>query len=67
MTDSIIMVIVTSVLTGGFSAISTVMALKVHIAYIRESLARHEQAIERAHTRLDSVERVVGNGLCKCP
>lgn len=67
MTDTIVMVIITSVLTGGFSAISTVVALKVHIAYIRESLARHEAAIERAHTRLDSVERVVGSVLKQCP
>ncbi|MFV1873476.1 MAG: hypothetical protein ACMZ64_09170 [Oleiphilus sp.] len=63
MQETMIMVIITSILTGGFSAISTVMALKVHIAYIRESLARHEAAIERAHVRLDSVERVVGCGL----
>tara|TARA_R110001599_G_scaffold287356_2_gene489918 strand:+ start:10617 stop:10814 length:198 start_codon:yes stop_codon:yes gene_type:complete len=65
MPDAIIMVIITSILTGGFSAISTVMALKVHIDYIRESLTRHEHAIDRAHKRLNSIERMIGNGLGK--
>lgn len=63
MQEDVFVVIITSILTGGFSAISTVLSLKVHISYIRETLARHEQAIERAHIRLDSVERVVGCGL----
>lgn len=63
MQETMLMVIITSVLTGGFSAISTVMALKVHIAYIRETLVRHEKALDRAHLRLDVVEKMVGSSV----
>ena len=63
MQETMLMVIITSVLTGGFSAISTVMALKVHIAYIRETLVRHEKALDRAYLRLDVVEKMVGGSV----
>jgi len=51
--------IITAVVTGGFSAATTVIALKVHIVYLRESLARQEKAIERAHDRIDTIDHML--------
>jgi hypothetical protein len=48
---------VASLGTGGVSAMVTVKALGVHVTYIREQLASHQAAIERAHKRLDQLER----------
>lgn len=53
----IVSVIVSSVLTGIVSTMGTVKALGVHIAYLRESLDRHERAIERAHQRIDEIDK----------
>lgn len=58
-TDQLVTVLLTAVITGGFSTITTVAALKVHINYLRESIARHEKAITRAHGRIDSIDRCV--------
>ena len=52
----IAMPLITSLITGGVAMAGTVKALGVHIAYINAQLARQEQAIERAHQRMDSVE-----------
>lgn len=53
------MMVMTGVITGGFSAATTVIALKVHIVYLREHVERHERAIERAHSRIDDIEKKV--------
>lgn len=50
-------VIVSSVLTGIVSTMGTVKALGVHITYLRESITRLDAAIERAHKRIDDLER----------
>jgi hypothetical protein len=60
--DQIITMIVTAIITGGFSTVTTVTALKVHINYLRESIARHEQAITRAHNRIDHIDKSVFKG-----
>lgn len=46
-----------SVLTGIVSTMGTVKALGIHITYLRESIAKLEQAVERAHTRIDELEK----------
>jgi len=53
--DQLIVVAGTSILTGVVSAIGTVGAIRVHIAYLREGLAR-------AHNRIDDMERRFRNG-----
>ncbi|NIB44756.1 hypothetical protein HBA55_34570 [Pseudomaricurvus alkylphenolicus] len=60
MIEQLVPVIIASAVTGGVSTFATVVALKVHINYLREAIARHEAAITRAHARIDSMERVTG-------
>lgn len=50
-------IIITAVSTGAISTFATVSALKVHINYLREHLQRHETGIDRAHERIDNIER----------
>lgn len=57
MTQDIVSIIVTAVVTGGISTITTVGALKVHINYLRELLARQEKMIIRAHARIDDLDK----------
>ena len=52
----IIPIVLTSVVTGVLSTVGTVAALRIHIIYIRENLARNETAINRAHARIDALE-----------
>lgn len=53
----VMQIIATGVVTGALSTFSTVIALRVHITYLRETATRHETAITRAHERIDNVER----------
>jgi hypothetical protein len=64
-TDQIVTVILTAIITGGFSTVTTVAALKVHINYLRESIARQEKAINRAHGRIDAYDRHVFPNIIK--
>jgi len=48
--------VVASALSGAFSALATIAALRVHIVYLREGLTRVEQIATRAHTRIDNLE-----------
>jgi len=50
--------IVTAVITGLVSTLGTVKALNVHISYLNKGLERLELAIQRAHERIDQLERV---------
>lgn len=54
---ALIVAIVTSLGTGFVSSQLTVAALKVHIEYLKSHIDRHENAINRAHARIDEVER----------
>lgn len=56
----VVSVIASSVLTGIVSTMGTVKALGVHIAYLREAIERQERAIERAHQRIDEIEKKKG-------
>ena len=52
-----IKIILTAIATGAISAFTTVSALRVHINYLREHLNRHESSINRAHERIDHIEK----------
>ena len=43
--------------TGAISTVATVISLRVHISYLRESITRIEQATTRAHVRIDHIEK----------
>lgn len=49
--------IVTAVVAGLVSTLGTVKALGVHITYLNQAIARLEAAIQRAHERIDYLER----------
>jgi uncharacterized protein (DUF3084 family) len=53
----IIIAVIVAVVTGGVSAFGTVAALKVHITYLREHVARLDATTARAHVRIDGIER----------
>lgn len=57
--DQVTMVIFTAIITGGFSAAATVIGLKVHIAYLKDAINRHEHSIKRAHERIDDISNNV--------
>jgi hypothetical protein len=56
-TDQLVTILLTAVVTGGFSAITTVGALRVHIAYLKEGQTRNEKATNRAHERIDVIDK----------
>ena len=49
--------VVVAVATGMVSSVGTVLALRVHVLYLREGLERIGGAVERAHSRIDEMER----------
>lgn len=53
----VINIVITAVITGAISTLGTIAGLRVHITYLRETLDRHEKAIERAHNRITELER----------
>lgn len=55
--NDVLVIVGTSVFTGLVSALGTVAALRIHIVYLREHIERHEKTIERAHERIDVLER----------
>ena len=60
--ENVLEIIFTAGVTGVISTMGTVVALRVHIFYIRETLNRHEEAIRRAHERIDSHENETWKG-----
>ena len=52
----ILTMVITAAFTGAMSTFTTVIALKVHINYLREGLQRQELAIARAHERIDELD-----------
>ena len=54
----LIEIVITAAVTGVFSAVGTVAALRVHIIYLREAVGENKKAIERAHRRLDEWKSV---------
>lgn len=55
-TSQILMICITAAITGALSSIGTIAALKTHILYIKETLARHEREFARVHTRIDEAD-----------
>lgn len=53
MESEIVSTIVSIAVTGVLSSLSTVVMLKADVRHIKETLARHEKTIQRAHDRLD--------------
>lgn len=49
--------VITGALAGGISSQRTIAALIVHIDYLRSHIDRHETTINRAHQRIDALER----------
>ena len=49
--------VVTGAVAGQIGAQKTIAAIIVHIDYLRSSVERQEKAIERAHSRIDDIER----------
>lgn len=48
---------ITSVSTGVISTAATIAALKVHIKYLNSAVERLEQAVSRAHARIDALQK----------
>ena len=46
-----------AVVTGAVSTFGTVMALKIHIVYLRENINRIDESLNRAHARIDDMEK----------
>jgi len=61
MTYELITILLTAGITGAVSTLSTVAALRVHIRYIGDRLARHDDAIIRAHDRIDTLNAIIHN------
>lgn len=57
MIDVVVTAIVTAIITGGVSSVSTVAALRVHISYLRETLSRHDDEIRAAYEAIRAIER----------
>lgn len=55
----IITVLITGGITGIISTVTTVIALRVHLKYLIESIERHEKAIARAHDRIDNLRHAL--------
>ena len=43
-------------ITGGVSTFGTVIALRIHILYIRNDIKRIDESVTRAHIRIDNVD-----------
>lgn len=57
--DQLVTIILSAIVTGGFSAIVTVAGVKVHIAYLKENVSRNEKATQRAHERIDQIDKSI--------
>ena len=56
MSNDLILALIVATVTGGVSTLTTVVALRVHIMYLRDGLKRVEQNATRAHQRIDKIE-----------
>lgn len=54
---AVLVSIVTGAISGSISSQKTISALLVHIDYLRSHIDRHETTINRAHQRIDALER----------
>jgi len=56
MSNELLMILISSGLTGIVSTVGTVKALSVHINYLKKSVDDNCKAIERAHQRIDEIK-----------
>ena len=54
---AVLVSIVTGAIAGNVASQRTIAALIVHIDYLRSHIDRHEETIQRAHRRIDEMER----------
>jgi hypothetical protein len=55
MENEIMLVLVTAAITGALSTVGTVIALRVHIGYLRDHIDKIEANLTRVHTRIDNL------------
>ncbi len=49
--------IITGAIAGSVASQRTIAALIVHVEYLRSHIERHESTINRAHQRIDELEK----------
>ncbi len=54
---AVLVSIVTGAIAGNVASQRTIAALIVHIDYLRSHIDRHEETIQRAHRRIDDLEK----------
>lgn len=74
MTEQILLIIVTAVVTSAGSAFATVVGLRVHIDYLRNALKdhadshkEHRDEFKRVHRRIDDVAEKIADKDCRFP
>ena len=55
MMEEIVIIIVTAAVTGALSTFGTVVALRVHVGYLRAHVEKIENELTRVHTRIDNL------------
>jgi hypothetical protein len=51
--------VITGAIAGSIASQRTIAALIVHVDYLKSHIERHETTINRAHQRIDDIERRV--------
>lgn len=60
MNDKVVQIIITAILTGSISAISTLSALNVHIDYLKERVLEIRETSDELERRIAKLEGVQG-------
>lgn len=56
---AVLVSVITGAIAGSIASQRTIAALIVHVDYLRSHIDRHESTINRAHQRIDDIERRV--------
>ncbi len=56
MDDQVFTILITAIVTGIVQTIGTVIALKIHIDYLRKQADHNQEETRRAHSRIDKIE-----------
>ena len=74
MTEQLILIVITAIVTSAGSAMATVVGLRVHIDYIRTELKEHADVhrehrdeFKRVHRRIDEVHDKLIDKECRLP
>lgn len=72
MTEQLILIVITAIVTSAGSAMATVVGLRVHIDYIRTALKdhadvhkEHRDEFKRVHRRIDDVQERISDKDCR--